>query len=307
MKAAINAPVTAVRSQIDGVLLLDKPLGISSNAALQKARIALGAARAGHTGTLDPMASGLLVVCFGEATKFSPALFAAGKSYSAVIGLGRVTGTGDSEGEVVSESTKIPTFAEVGRVLEKFRGPVMQTPPMHSALKHKGKALYTYARAGIEVERAPREVTIDNLELQGMDGKDLKVAVSCSKGTYIRALAVDIGEALECGAYLKALRRTRVGPYDLNQAVPLSRLQAMNLTQRLTCLRPVDSLVSGFPRKLLDARAVNSLFQGRALPQPEDSPAGPVSLYREDDQRFIGLGEVTGEGLLWPRRLIAAG
>jgi len=215
---------------LDGVLLLDKPEGLSSNHALQRAKRALDARKAGHTGTLDPFATGLLVCCLGRATKISAAMLEADKVYEATVRLGEETDSGDLTGHIVFQEP--PDAAPVDRarleaVLERFRGPIEQIPPMHSALKRDGKPLYEYARQGIELERPPRQVTIHRLELLDFDGRDARILVHCSKGTYIRTLAQDIGRALGCGAHLAALRRTQVGPFRLDDAVGLEALQQM--------------------------------------------------------------------------------
>src|SRR4051812_47701901 len=202
---------------VDGVLLLDKPSGISSNAALQSARRLFAARRAGHTGTLDPMATGLLVLCFGEATKFSGALLDADKAYAARVRLGARTSTGDAEGEVIERREVRAGPAQIEAALARFRGGIEQVPPMHSAIKHLGRPLYAYARKGETVERSARRVVIRELVLEGMSGEEIDLRVACSKGTYIRTLAEDIGEALGCGGHLSALRRTAVGPFPLGQ------------------------------------------------------------------------------------------
>jgi len=216
---------------LDGVLLLDKPEGLSSNHALQRAKRALDARKAGHTGTLDPFATGLLVCCLGRATKISSAMLEADKVYEATVRLGEETDSGDLTGHIVFQE---PPDAEpvsqsrLEAVLEQFRGPIEQIPPMHSALKRDGKPLYEYARQGIELERPPRQVTIYRLELLSFDGRDARILVHCSKGTYIRTLAQDIGRALGCGAHLAALRRTQVGPFRLDDGVGLEALQQMS-------------------------------------------------------------------------------
>lgn len=215
---------------LDGVLLLDKPEGLSSNHALQRAKRALDARKAGHTGTLDPFATGLLVCCLGRATKISAAMLEADKVYEATLRLGEETDSGDLTGHIVFQAP--PDFAPVSRadfeaVLERFRGAIEQVPPMHSALKRDGRPLYEYARQGIELERPPRPVTIHRLELLEFNGRDARILVHCSKGTYIRTLAQDIGRALGCGAHLAALRRTQVGPFRLEDAVALETLQQM--------------------------------------------------------------------------------
>ncbi len=257
------------RRPVHGVLLLDKPKGLSSNDALQKAKWLLRAEKAGHTGTLDPLATGLLPLCFGAATKFSQLHLDADKRYEATVALGIKTTTGDAEGDVVETREVHVTPGQLQEVLQRFRGAIEQIPPMHSALKKDGKALYEYARAGIEVERAIRNVTIYELDGQleyasnlksNMDVAGVKYAydaiklvVKCSKGTYIRTLGEDIGEALGCGAHLSSLRRIGTGGFDISQCVTLEALEAMTEEQRIACLLPVESLLEGHTRVMLDA------------------------------------------------------
>ena len=223
---------------IDGILLLDKPAGLSSNHALQRARRALDARKAGHTGTLDPFATGLLVCCLGRATRLAASLFEADKTYLATLQLGTETDTGDLDGTPVSRAEAVPAFdaAAIEAVLAAFRGEIEQVPPMYSALKRDGKPLYAYAREGVVLEREPRRVRIDELCLLKISGTQVQLRVSCSKGTYVRTLAQDIGRALGCLAHLSALRRTRVGPFDVADAVTLDGLQAME--------RPLDAVIA---------------------------------------------------------------
>jgi tRNA pseudouridine55 synthase len=226
---ALNAPrqqKRPPRRTVDGVLLLDKPQGQTSNGALQTARRLYNAAKAGHTGTLDPMATGLLPLTFGEATKFSQMLLDADKAYEATVRLGIETDTGDAEGRPIASAPVSVTPDEVARALSLFTGEIEQVPPMYSALKCAGKPLYEYARAGIEIERAPRKVRIHALEFVALEGDAFRIRVDCSKGTYIRTLAIDLGRALGCGAHLSALRRTRIGPFAVDAAVTLAALEA---------------------------------------------------------------------------------
>ncbi|MCF8169297.1 MAG: tRNA pseudouridine(55) synthase TruB [Rhodoferax sp.] len=236
------------RRPVHGVLLLDKPLGLSSNQALQKVKWLLRAEKAGHTGTLDPLATGVLPLCFGAATKFSQLHLEADKTYETVLRLGVKTTTGDAEGAVISERPVEVSLERLNEVLRSFTGPIAQVPPMHSALKKDGRALYDYARAGIEVERAARPVTIHTLQVSAwcLDATPptLKLLVKCSKGTYIRTLGEDIGEALGCGAHLSALRRVQTGDFGLAQCVSFGALEAMNDAQRWNCLLPVESLLA---------------------------------------------------------------
>jgi tRNA pseudouridine55 synthase len=295
----------SVRRAVDGVLLLDKPTGITSNTAIQRAKRLLAAAKAGHVGTLDPMASGLLPVCFGEATKFSTDTFSADKSYEAEILLGVTTTTGDCEGDVTSRCAVSVTREAVGSVLAKFTGELEQTPPMFSALKRDGKPLYEYARAGLTVERVPRRINIRAIGLLSFSADRLKVDVSCSKGTYIRVLAEDIGAALGCGATLSSLRRTRVGDFDLSKSVTLSAIEALPDMQRIDALLRVDSLVATLPAVSLDLASAKKILLGQAAtPADADKLVGLVRLYGPD-ARFLGIGTVQEGGRLAPKRLIA--
>ena len=249
-----------------GVLLLDKPLGMSSNQALQKAKWLLRADKAGHTGTLDPLASGVLPLCFGAATKFSQIHLDADKCYEATLALGVTTSTGDVEGEVLQRKAVALDAAGVAAVLRRFTGAISQVPPMHSALKKDGKALYEYARAGIAVERAARAVTIHALELRDLrlhaPQPAIDIRVACSKGTYIRTLGEDIGAALGCGAHLSALRRVATGDFGAAQCVTLAGLESMDEAQRLACLRPVDTLLAGFAPVTLDSDHAGRFLSG---------------------------------------------
>lgn len=306
-----------IKRNISGVLLLDKPSGISSNQALQIAKRLFTAAKAGHTGTLDPMATGLLPICFGEATKFSSALLGADKAYVATLKLGYVSSTGDAEGKISiagtgGEGTSF-TVQQVEKVLSNFIGGITQIPPMYSALKHQGKPLYAYARKGVEIERKPRQITIYGLTLQALAGDELRIMVKCSTGTYIRTLAEDIGKALGCGgAYLTALRRSHIDSLDLSQAATLDTLETMTLPQRDACLRPADSLLYDIPAITLQAAAASLLLQGQTVDFPQEIAklgeiAGKVRLYRADGQ-FLGLGEVVmagAGGKIAPKRLMA--
>ena len=284
---------------IDGALLLDKPLGLSSNAALQKAKRLYGAAKAGHAGTLDPLASGLLMVLFGEATKFAGPLLDADKEYVATLKLGERTSTGDAEGEVLERKPVNVTEQAIGPVLDRFRGELQQVPPMHSALKHKGMPLYRLARRGEEVERAPRRVHISQLEATKLEGPTLELRVVCSKGTYIRTLAEEIGEALGCGAHLGGLRRTACGGYRIERAATLEALA--DAEERVRRLLPLPALLQGLPRAELGAADEVRLRQGQAL-KISGLHAGLCAVVRPDGA-VIGLGNADGEGVLRPLRL----
>ena len=290
------------RQPVDGVLLLNKPVGITSNAALQKAKWLFNAKKAGHTGTLDPFADGLLPLCFGEATKFSAYLLDADKRYRAVLQLGVTTTTGDPEGEILATREVHASRAEIEALLPRFMGEIEQIPPMHSALKHQGRPLYEYARAGIEIERPPRRVTIRALDLVECDLPRVVLDVQSSAGTYIRTLAQDIGAALGCGAHLTALTRTVAGGFHLEQAHTLADLETLDAPQRPGLLLPADCLVAHLPALQLDAADVAALCQGRSVEHPTDHP-GLTRIYAAP-HTFIGLVDADA-GRLLPRRLIA--
>lgn len=293
--------------RVDGVLLLDKPAGITSNAALQNARRLFSAAKAGHTGTLDPLASGLLPLCFGEATKFSADLLEADKSYDADLLFGITTDTGDAEGAVRERRPVGFTEADLRATLARFRGSLQQTPPMYSALKRDGKPLYELARQGIEVERTARDVTIRELSLLDFTIDRCRLRVTCSKGTYIRTLAEDIGAALGCGAHLTALRRTAVGDLQIADAVTLAQLTVLSDQQRHVYLRPLDSLLQTLPAIDLDAAAAMCFTHGNPVPvQHTVNPGKRCRVYdtEDDKRRLLGLGEINASGKLQPRRLI---
>ncbi|MFN3883384.1 MAG: tRNA pseudouridine(55) synthase TruB [Rhodocyclaceae bacterium] len=299
----MNKPRRAIRRRIDGVLLLDKPAGMSSNAALQTVRRLFDAEKAGHTGTLDPMATGLLPLCFGEATKFAGTLLDADKTYLASVRLGIVTTTADAEGEVIATREVGVGESEVRLALERFVGEIEQVPPMYSALKRDGKPLYELARQGIEVERAARRVTIHAIEFLAWHGDAFEMRVSCSKGTYIRTLAADIGSALGCGAHLAALRRTRVGALDVAQAVTLGTLEAMPAETRDRLLWPLDTLLGDLPVAVLTATEAAHLLHGQAVRWSGKSG----QLYRlVAPQGFIGIGTLEDDAWLKPKRLIAS-
>jgi tRNA pseudouridine55 synthase len=294
------------RRAIDGVVLLDKPFGITSQAAVTRAKSAFWAAKAGHTGTLDPMATGLLPLVFGEATKFSHALLDADKAYVATVRLGITTTTGDLEGEVLTRAAGPveATAEQLASVLQRFRGEIIQTPPMYSALKHAGKPLYEYARAGTDVPRTPRRVTLRELEVESIAGPDVCIRVACSKGTYIRVLAEDLGTALGFGATLAALRRTQVGAFSVSDAVTLDALQAMGEAELTARLLPVDALLAGLPTLELDAADARRIGLGQSINRA-GPPPGLVRLYGPASA-FLGVGEVSGEGAVAPRRLISS-
>ena len=290
--------------RVNGVLLLDKPVGVSSNRALQMARRLLNARKAGHTGTLDPMASGLLPVMLGEATKFSADLLDADKSYRATVQLGVTTTTGDAEGEVVERRPVALEPGAIDEALARFAGAIEQVPPMHSALKRDGRPLYELARAGVEVERAPRSVRIHGLRLIERTGDTLVVDVDCSKGTYVRVLAEDIGKALGCGAHLAALRRTAVGPLTLDGAVGLPALEGMEIEARRARLRPVDELLGTLPKVDLDGELTHRFRQGQRLAIDAQPKGGRVRVYGADNT-LLGTATVNEWGVVGPERLIS--
>ncbi len=302
--AARPAPVRAPRRALHGVLLLDKPLGWSSNDALQKARGLLRAQKGGHTGTLDPLATGLLPLCFGAATKFSQASLDADKRYRATLRLGQRTRTGDMEGEVLEERA-VPALdrAAITAACARFTGRIAQKPPMHSALKHQGRALYDYARAGIEIERPTREVEIHRIDLVDWQSPRLIIDVHCSKGTYIRTLAEDLGAVLGCGAHLAALRRTGVGRLEVAQALTIEQLQALDEAGRAARLLPPDVLLQAWPALHLPGdeagRFLTGLRRRVALP---DAPA--VRVYGSEPRAFLGAAHIAG-GELIPDRLLS--
>lgn len=292
-----------MRRRLDAVLLLDKPAGLGSNAALQVVKRLYGAAKAGHAGTLDPLASGLLPVLFGDATKFSQFALDADKEYLAVARLGVTTSTADAEGEVLEQRAVAVAREEIEPVLARFRGETEQVPPMYSALKQGGRPLYELARQGREVARRARRVRVHVLELLGFDGENLELRVRCSKGTYVRTLLEDIGHALGCGAHLAALRRTVAGPFGIRDAVTLDQLQADTPEERDRRLLPPERLLDGLPRVDLPPSLAQRFARGQAL-IVDAAPAGRCRVYGEHG-RLLGLGETAGRGELRPRRLVS--
>ena len=303
-----TAPRTRVqRRPVHGVMLLDKPLGLSSNQALQKVKWLLRAEKAGHTGTLDPLATGVLPLCFGAATKFSQQHLDADKVYETTVRLGRRTRTADAEGEVIDERPVTCTLGQVVEVLDRFMGPIRQVPPMHSALKKDGKPLYAYAREGETVEREARDVIIHELDmldvqLQG-DAPFLRLRVVCSKGTYIRALGEDIGEALGCGGHLTALRRVQTGPFTASGCITLEQLEAMDEGERLSSLQPIDCLLAGHSTVTLDADNAGRFLSGlrRRGPWPD---MAQVRVYGHTPTALLGTAH-TVAGELIPDRLLS--
>lgn len=288
--------------QVDGVLLFDKPLHLSSNTALQKVRRLFQAEKAGHTGTLDPLATGLLPICFGEATKFSGGLLDSEKAYRATIRLGSTSSTGDAEGEITPTGAPLPEEHMARAVLQRFIGEIDQVPPMHSALKHQGKPLYEYIRKGETIERAARRVTIHALALERFSADTLEISARVSKGTYIRTLAEDIGSALGCGGHLLALRRTGTAGFTLAQAYTWEQLEAMSAEQRDVCLLPVDCALQEVPILRLDEGQVKRLAQGQRIRLESPLQEGRVRLH--GPQGFVGTGLLQG-GCIAPERLLA--
>ena len=297
-------PSPARLRRINGVLLLHKPVGISSQHAVIKAKRIFAAQKAGHTGTLDPMASGLLPVCFGEATKFSHVLIDADKQYLATIRLGIITTTGDMEGEIQKTAPVRVKSADVMAVLNDWIGEKLQVPPMYSALKHAGRPLYRYAREGIEIERAPRPIRIHRIDLVDFAADVLTISLHCSKGTYVRVLAEDIGRALGCGGALGSLVRTAVGAFRLDDAITLEALSAQPEGRLEGVLKPVDSLVIGLPRVDLDAMQARKIRAGIALSDVTAATDGLVRVYGPAEC-YLGVAEVNPGGALVPRRLMS--
>jgi tRNA pseudouridine55 synthase len=298
-------PALSMSPPVDGILLLDKARGDTSNRALQRAKRLLAAAKAGHTGSLDPLATGILPLCFGEATKLSQFLLDADKRYRAVLQLGVTTTTYDSEGDVL----KVRPVAVDRRALEKalgdFRGEIEQIPPMYSALKRDGRPLYELARQGLDIERAPRRVSITELVLRSFEGSRVEVDIACSKGTYIRSLAYDIGEQLGCGAHVAELRRMAVGELTVDRAVTLERLQNMpNARERARALIRADQVLGTIPDVHLTTLATHYLLRGQPVSARHGHAPGWVRLYDEQD-RFLGMGQVLDDGRVAPRRLMA--
>jgi tRNA pseudouridine55 synthase len=292
---------------VNGILLLDKPIGMTSNAALQVVKRLFGARKAGHTGSLDPLATGLLPICLGEATKVSAYLLDADKRYWVRIRLGVTTATGDADGEVLETSPVAAVdAARLEQVLAGLRGESDQVPPMYSALRHQGQRLYQLAREGIEVERAPRRITLHALEALAIEGDEIELAVHCSKGTYVRTLAEDIGAALGCGAHVIGLRRTGVGPYTEAGMLTLDALRDQAEAEGAQALDrhllPIVSALAHWPQVRLSADAAYYLRQGQAVVVPRAPTSGWLCLFA-DDGAFIGVGQVQDDGRVAPRRL----
>ena len=298
--------------QVDGILVLDKPHGMSSNQALQRAKRLFDAAKAGHTGSLDPLATGVLPLCFGEATKFSRFLLDADKAYDSTFVLGVKTASGDAEGEILErcDASGI-TEAAVLDALQAFRGEIEQVPSMYSAIKHQGQPLYKLARAGEEVERKSRRVTVFELELLGFRAGELAeidVRLRCSKGTYVRSIAEDLGEALGCGAHVSVLRRTAAGPFEAAAQVSLDTLEALAekgaQAEMDALLRPLDAALGDLPLVKVSEAGGFYIRQGQPVLVPNSPCSGMVRMGLESGE-FLGIGEVLDDGRVAPRRLIA--
>jgi tRNA pseudouridine55 synthase len=295
--------------RVNGILLLDKPAGMTSNAALQAVKKLYAARKAGHTGSLDPLATGLLPLCFGEATKVSGFLLDADKDYQVLCRFGERTSTGDAEGEVI-EQRPVDTITEqqLRGVLDEFLGDIEQIPPMYSALKHKGERLYKLARQGVEVEREARQVTIYDLDLVHLEVPTAEIRVRCSKGTYVRTLVEDIGERLGCGAHVAGLRRLGVGPFDDSGMIGMEQLEAVAAEGHYALdqlLLPMESGLTQWPDVRLTGDAAFYLRQGQPVLVPKAPTTGWVRLY-EGESRFLGMGEILDDGRVAPRRLMVA-
>lgn len=293
--------------QVNGVLLLDKPIGVSSNHALQQVKRLFFAAKAGHTGSLDPLATGMLPICFGEATKISAFLLEADKRYSVSCQLGVTTTTGDAEGDVL-QSVEVPAFslADIEKACQQFIGEIEQIPPMFSALKHEGQRLYVLARQGIEVERKPRKITIHDLQVVAYRDGVIDIEVFCTKGTYVRTLVEDIGKVLGCGGHVCRLHRLSVGPYEgeMHTIESLQALEHDNFASLDALLLPIDSGIASWPDVQLEANAAFYIAQGQAVQVPHAPTKGYVRLY--DQNKFMGVGVIQDDGLVAPKRMIQA-
>lgn len=293
-----------MKRNLHGIFLLDKPVGGSSNHALQRVKRLFNAAKAGHTGSLDPLATGMLPICLGEATKYSQHLLDANKIYEVTAQLGVRTDTGDSEGQIINScegrAPLAPTGTQLQKLLQKFTGVIQQVPPMHSALKHKGRPLYEYARKGEMIDRPARTVIIYALDLIHQTASTISLRVHCSKGTYIRSLIDDIGEELGCGAHVTVLRRTMVEPFDAYPMISLDELEAS--TDRDRYLLPLDAALIGWPNYILDELQAKRLLQG--LPLFLEGQAGLVRFYSASDG-FLGVGEIAEKGEVKNKRLVS--
>lgn len=292
-----------IKRNISGVLLLDKPLGYSSNQALQKVKWLFQAAKAGHTGTLDPLATGVLPICLGEATKFAQTITDADKTYIADIQFGVTTTTGDAEGDVLETKPVKIAQQQIETICAQMVGEIEQRPPMYSALKHEGRPLYEYARAGIEVPRKKRKIVIHSVSLIKFEQPKARIQVTCSKGTYIRTLAEDIGRTLGCGGHLTGLRRTETASYPIEKTITINQIDAMTLEERDALLLPVDTMLHALPKVSLDKDSAYYLLQGQAVWVPGNIPDSFLRVYDESGH-FLGMGMLDAEGRVAPKRLI---
>lgn len=292
------------KRDISGVVLLDKPLGLSSNQAMQRVKHLYQAEKAGHTGSLDPLATGLLPICLGEATKFANFLLDADKSYLATVKLGITTTSADAEGEVIAQKPVDVTLQQVESVLHQFIGDIEQTPPIYSALKVDGKPLYAYARAGQEVEIKSRYVSIHQIHLEHFEADELVFTVTCSKGTYIRTLAQDIGAKLGCGAHLKGLRRLTSGTFDLKDALPLEVLSELSLEELDAKLLPIDIKIQHLPKLTLNAEQTDIIQHGQAIKPNQEIISNEFIRLYDMSGEFIGLAQKQADGKLHPKRLL---
>ena len=293
---------------VHGILLLDKPKGISSNAALQQVKNLFNAQKAGHTGSLDPLATGVLPICLGEATKITSYLLDSDKKYQGVAKLGVRTNTADAEGDVL-QTRPVPILSDdtIEMAIDSFRGDISQVPPMHSALKLNGKPLYELARQGIEVERKPRNVKIFEFKKLGFENDELEIFVHCSKGTYIRTLAEDLGEILECGAHLSSLRRVAAGPFNIKQTITLDRLTELaelGVSELDKQLLPMHDALVDWPEISLTANSAYYVRQGQPVLVPKAPTNGWVRLMGENPNDFIGIGHILDDGRVAPKRLV---
>jgi tRNA pseudouridine55 synthase len=288
---------------LDGILPLDKPAGMSSNQALQQAKRILRACKAGHTGSLDPIATGLVLLCFGEATKVSQFLLEADKRYWVDIKLGESTDSYDSEGKILETRPVETDRRKIEKALRQFQGCISQTPPMFSAIKQNGQPLYKLARQGIEVERKPREVEIYEISIEDFNEDRLRLEIHCSKGTYIRSLAHDLGQILGCGAHVVGLRRLQAGSFTIDQAVTMKTLQETPTEEHAGLLLPTDQALLDLPEVSLTSLATHYLLQGQPVSVRHSHPPGWVRLYAEGAQ-FLGMGQVLDDGRVAPKRLM---
>jgi tRNA pseudouridine55 synthase len=293
--------------ELNGILLIDKPHGMTSNQVLQRVKRIMQACKAGHTGSLDPIATGLLPLCFGEATKVSQFMLDADKQYWVRIKLGEETTTYDVEGEVVAEAPVNVDRRQIEKALKSFTGKISQLPPMYSAVKQGGQALYKLAREGKEVERKPREVTVYRIDLLDFDGEFVELEILCSKGTYVRTIAHDLGKMLGCGGHVVELRRLGVGDFKIDEAVPLEEIEDLQSpAEGEQYLLPVDEALLGLPDVTLTSLATHYLLQGQPVTARHGQEPGLVRLYNEENA-FLGMGEVLDDGRVAPKRLMCVG